>query len=296
MQNNIVIQWLDNAIEWLEQAITRLAIVCLIIGFVMGTISILTPKFQLSDLSWYDLLWAIVQAVSFDTLFVAVLFLVRDSFKAENRPKWYVFVWYIGVAVLLGIVASVVSTTLAYQELSQTKTIVDAMANLGISQEAFAYTRSILAVLVTALVCTLPRKKVTPVSYKDRLLNKYRRENDKLEAKLIAQKERETIIQQFTTDENNTVTLQPVKMSALFGLIKIYDTTVQQPINQTLIEENIQKISVSVLDLKQEVSGLLTSGKIEDNTIEAIVESDKQTDKVQIVPSRRSAFSDVLSD
>jgi len=157
MENNRVIQAMDYAIDFMEAAISRLSIFCLMSGFIMGTIAILSPQVQLSGISWFNLTWAIVQAFALDGLFLGVLFLLRDKWKAIDKPTR---TWYVFIVILLGTVAALVNTTLAYQELHQTASVVDAMNQLGISQEAFAYTRAILIVLVTALVCTLPRKRM----------------------------------------------------------------------------------------------------------------------------------------
>jgi len=157
MENNKVIRWLDNAIDFMEAAIQRLSIFCLMSGFILGTVEIFTPQVQLSSTAWYTLTWAIVQAISLDGLFLGVLFLLRDNWKVYDKPTR---LWYVVIVVLLGLVAALVNCTLAYQEIHQTVKVVDAMSQLGISQVTFAYTRAILIVLVTALVCTLPRKRI----------------------------------------------------------------------------------------------------------------------------------------
>lgn len=167
MENNKVILAMDYAIDFMEAAIMRLSIIFLIAGAIMGTVSALTPQFQLSSLPWYSLTWAIVQAVALDGLFLGVLFLLRDNWKSYDAPAR---VWYGGIVLLLAVVAALVNCTLAYQELhpltivgkgiTRATSVMDAMSSLGISQVDFAYTRAILIVLVTALVCTLPRKRV----------------------------------------------------------------------------------------------------------------------------------------
>lgn len=161
MEDNIVIRGLDFVIDFLEASIMRLSLILLWVGAVMGTVAILTPQFQLSSIPGYNLVWAIVQALALDGLFVGVLFILRDNWKVYDR---WSKVWYGGIAFLLGIVATLINCTLAYQEVNQISSVVDAMNKLGISQVNFSYTRAILVVIVTALVCTLPRqRKIEPI-------------------------------------------------------------------------------------------------------------------------------------
>ena len=125
MENNKVIKWLDFGIDWLEAAISRLSIFCLMAGFILGTIAILTPQIQLSGIPGYNLTWSIVQAFALDGLFLGVLFILRDNWKVITIPER---LWYLFIVILLGLVAALVNCTLAYQELHQTASVVDAMA------------------------------------------------------------------------------------------------------------------------------------------------------------------------
>jgi hypothetical protein len=152
MENNRAIKLLDWINDFIEAAAMRLSKLFLMLGFITGTIAILTSKLQLASVPWFDTTWAVVQAVSLDGLFFAILGKVRDT-KVWTRA-WY---WYLFIAVLLGIVAALVNATLAYQELSGTSSVSGAMANMGINQSQFSYIRAGLVVLVSALVATLPR-------------------------------------------------------------------------------------------------------------------------------------------
>jgi len=155
MENNLAIKGLDWLIQFLEAAIMRLSILFLVAGAILGTIAILAPQFHLSSIPQYNLTWAIVQAFALDGLFVGVLFQLRDNWGRYDLPTR---TWYGLIALLLGIVAALINCTLAYQEVNQTANVVDAMSQLGINQVTFSYIRSVLVVLVTALVCTLPKK------------------------------------------------------------------------------------------------------------------------------------------
>lgn len=161
MEDNRVILFLDSMIDFLEASIMRLSIMALWAGAIMGTVAILTPQFKLSSIPWFNLVWAIVQALALDGLFVGILFNLRDKWGIFDKPTR---LWYLSIAILLGIVATLVNCTLAYQEIHQIQSVTMAMAQLGISQVKFSYARAILTVLVTALICTLPRKhSIKPV-------------------------------------------------------------------------------------------------------------------------------------
>ena len=218
MENNKVILAMDYAIDFMEAAIMRLSIIFLIAGAIMGTVSALTPQFQLSSLPWYSLTWAIVQAVALDGLFLGVLFLLRDNWKSYDAPAR---VWYGGIVLLLAAVAALVNCTLAYQELhpvtivgkgiTRATSVMDAMSSLGISQVDFSYTRAILIVLVTALVCTLPRKKVeaSPIVVEQK---------EDLSTKLFEERMKD-LLQETVTSE----------MGRLVSILQVDASTINQP-------------------------------------------------------------------
>lgn len=154
MENNRAIKALDWFNDFIEAAFMRLSKLFLMLGFITGTIAILTSQLKLASVPWFDTTWAVVQAVSLDGLFFAVLGKVRDT-KVWTKP-WY---WYFSISILLGIVAALVNATLAYQEVTGTASVSAAMARMGISQSQFSYIRAGLVVLVSALVATLPRER-----------------------------------------------------------------------------------------------------------------------------------------
>jgi hypothetical protein len=161
--HNPIIKWMDYTIDFIEAAIIRVSILLLIAGSIMSTVSFLTPQFQLSSIPWYNLAWAITQAIALDGLFAGLLFRLRGWKELDRSAKC----WYGFNALFLGIIAILVNATLSYQEIHPVVdihkhtmtflTVVDTMTRLGINQTTFAYARSILVVLVIALVCTLPK-------------------------------------------------------------------------------------------------------------------------------------------
>ena len=213
MEDNKVIRAMDYAIDFLEAAIMRLSIVFLLAGAIMGTISILTPQFHLSDIPFFSLGWAIVQAFALDGLFLGVLFLLRDNWKTYDP---WARIWYGGIVLLLAIVAALVNCTLAYQEIHpvtiigknvvRLTSVVDAMSALGISQVAFSYTRAILIVLVTALVCTLPRKRVDPLPIQVE-------EKEDLSTKVFEERMRDLLQETVTSEIGRLVSVLQVEAS-----------------------------------------------------------------------------------
>ncbi len=151
--NNQIIKSMDYAIEFFESAIQRLSLFFLLIGFIAGTIAFLTQQFDLPQSPWFELSWATVQAVAVDGLFFGVL--VRFS-KADWKAHPWAKSYYGLVAVLLGFVAAVVSTTITAHGINN-ESVPQALASIGISVSAFATARAVIVVIVFALVATLPK-------------------------------------------------------------------------------------------------------------------------------------------
>ena len=153
MNNNPIIKGMDYAIEFFEAAIQRLSLFFLLIGFIAATIAFLTSQFDLPNTGWFDIGWASVQACAVDGLFFGVLARFRDC-RYKDEP--YKKVWLASVALLLGFVACIVSTTITVHGINN-ETVNQAMSSLGLSVPAFSMARSVIVVIVFALVATLPR-------------------------------------------------------------------------------------------------------------------------------------------
>lgn len=141
--------------SWRDDFFIELSTLFLMIGFVAGTVDVLTSD-GLSQIPWFNMAWAIVQAIAIDGLFFAVWGKIRRA--TWTRATWFSSSVLVGVGLLLAIVASLVNGLLSYQELNQIADVRIAMASLGIDQATFTYARAILVVLVSILVSLFCRE------------------------------------------------------------------------------------------------------------------------------------------
>lgn len=140
--------------NWRDDFLIELTTLLLMVGFVVGTIDVLTSG-GLSQISFINYAWAIVQAVAIDGLFFAVWGKIR-------RLEWtwrlaFSNIMLIGVGVLLAIVAALVNNILGYEELNHVATLAQVMQSLGVDATIFSYVRSTLVVLVSILVALFAR-------------------------------------------------------------------------------------------------------------------------------------------
>lgn len=140
--------------DFKDELLIELSSILLMLGFIAGTVDILSARLGLSKDGWFMVSWSIVQAIAIDGLFFAIWARVREtSWSTHKRQK----IWYVFIGILLAVIAALVNNILSYQELNHVSSVSQAMNRLGINQETFSYTRSILVVVVSVLVATLPR-------------------------------------------------------------------------------------------------------------------------------------------
>jgi hypothetical protein len=146
-----VIVWFQSANSFIEELLMQVSRMALMLGFVGATISMFTSKFGIASMPWFQVSWAIVQAIAVDGLFFVVWARVRDLEWSVLRG------WYVFVGILLAVVACLVNNVLSYQEMVQLPSVLVAMVHLGITETVFSTVRSVLVTLVAILVVTLPR-------------------------------------------------------------------------------------------------------------------------------------------
>src|SRR5947209_7516842 len=134
----------DWFIDTVEGLLIRLSRLFLMLGFMAGTVVILSSRFDLANAPSFTIAWSVVQAVAIDGL----LFGVWAQFHRSAWAKGSRFTkgWYFFIGVLLGIIAALVNNVISYQELSHISSTSQAMSALGITDAAFSYTRSTLVV------------------------------------------------------------------------------------------------------------------------------------------------------
>jgi hypothetical protein len=155
MENNRVVRWTQTwLIDFSDAILVRICQFCLMLGFIAGTIAVLSTKFNINAQPWFNIVWAVVQAVAIDGLFFAVWTIWKNS-----NGKGWLRTWYFFIGLLLGCVAALVNDIVSYSELQRVPTIGLAMQQLGIQEGDFSLSRSVLVVLVSILIVTLPRRE-----------------------------------------------------------------------------------------------------------------------------------------
>lgn len=135
--------------NWRDDFLIELSTLLLMIGFIMGTVDILT-RGGLVTATWFTLSWAIVQAIAIDGLFFAVWGkIARAKWEKGHRLRYTAMVF---VGVILAIVAMLVNDILSYQQLANIADSLVAMHSLHIDSSLFVHTRAILVVAVALLV------------------------------------------------------------------------------------------------------------------------------------------------
>src|SRR5437868_1277155 len=72
MENNKVVQWAQTwLIEFTDAILVRICQFCLMLGFIAGTIAVLSTRYNINAAPWFNIVWAVVQAIAIDGLFFA---------------------------------------------------------------------------------------------------------------------------------------------------------------------------------------------------------------------------------
>jgi hypothetical protein len=135
--------------NWLEPFLVEAAMPLLIIGFITGTIDLLTGG-SIANSGLFKYIWAVVQATAIDGLFFSVWLQVRraswSTWKEGLRATALVL-----IGVTLGAVALMVNDILSLQQVNGVASSV-AMQSLDISPVVFTHIRATLVVVVAILV------------------------------------------------------------------------------------------------------------------------------------------------
>src|SRR5882762_6412593 len=155
MESNTVVQCAQIClIDFTDAILVRICQFCLMLGFIAGTIAVLSTRYNINAAPWFNITWAIVQAIAIDGLFFAVW-----SIWQRAKGQGWLRVWYFLIGILLGCVAALVNDIVSFSELNRVSTISLTMYQLHISESDFSLSRSVLVVLVSILIVTLPRGK-----------------------------------------------------------------------------------------------------------------------------------------
>jgi hypothetical protein len=155
MESNKVVLWAQRwLIDFTDAILVRICQFCLMLGFIAGTIAVLSTRYNINAMPWFNIVWAIVQAIAIDGLFFAVW-----SIWQRSKGQGWLRAWYFFIGILLGCVASLVNDVVSFSELNKVSTIALTMQQLHINESDFSLSRSVLVVLVSILIVTLPRGK-----------------------------------------------------------------------------------------------------------------------------------------
>jgi hypothetical protein len=158
MESNKVVLWAQTwLIDFSDAILVRISQFCLMLGFIAGTIAVLSTRYNINAAPWFNIVWAVVQAIAIDGLFFAVW-----SIWQRSKGQGWLRAWYFFIGILLGCVAALVNDIVSFSELNRVSTISLTMQQLRISESDFSLSRSVLVVLVSILIVTLPRGKQQP--------------------------------------------------------------------------------------------------------------------------------------
>jgi hypothetical protein len=159
--------------EWRDDFLVELSTLLLMIGFIMGTVDLLT-RGGMAINGLFSFLWAVVQAVSIDGLFFAV-------WGKVSQYKWQHGIWkglsMIFVGIILSLVATIINGILAYQQIKGIPDSFKAMAQLGIDPYTFTWIRAGLVVSVALLVQLFCRGKGETPDTSHKSISPHRRAN-----------------------------------------------------------------------------------------------------------------------
>ena len=150
----LVQTWL---IDFVDAVLIRLCQFLLMIGFILGTIAVLSSRFNIASMPDFNLWWSVIQAIAIDGLFFAVW-----SIWSRTKGSGWIRTWYFIIGCLLGGVASLVNNVVSFSEINKVPSIQLAMQQLHIGVSTFTLGRSLLVVLVSILIVTLPRNVSPP--------------------------------------------------------------------------------------------------------------------------------------
>src|SRR5258707_10501761 len=119
MESNKVVLWAQTwLIDFSDAILVRICQFCLMLGFIAGTIAVLSTRYNINAAPWFNITWAIVQAIAIDGLFFAVW-----SIWQRAKGQGWLRVWYFFIGILLGCVAALVNDIVSFSELNRVSTI-----------------------------------------------------------------------------------------------------------------------------------------------------------------------------
>lgn len=139
--------------DWFEEFMVEASRPLIMLGFIFGTVNVFTGGTELARSDVFTVSWAIVQAVSVDGLFFAVLS------QLKSAKGWKRILPLGGVALSLALVAFLVNDTLSFQQVNSVSMRL-AMDALGVPSVLFTHVRAGLVVAVSiASALVLERKQ-----------------------------------------------------------------------------------------------------------------------------------------
>jgi hypothetical protein len=140
--------------RWLDETIIELSVIFLMLGFMMGTVDVLTGG-GISHAPVISYVWAVVQAVAIDGLFFAI-------WGRIARAPWswrtlFKNIALIIVGLLLALIAALINDIIGYAQVARIADVSQVMTSVGIDQAHFTLLRSFLVVLVAVFVAIFAR-------------------------------------------------------------------------------------------------------------------------------------------
>ncbi len=144
---------------WIDDFLIQLSRPLLLIGFIMGTVDVMLQT-NVSRETWFNVSWAVVQAVAVDSLFFGTWGKVFHMFHVKHVKH---AVKHLVAGVLLAGVAYVSNETVTFQAMTGETTLVS-LKHIGVSPETFVSARGLLVVACAILVSSFVSSETQDVS------------------------------------------------------------------------------------------------------------------------------------
>ena len=152
-----MIERLNKINSWFDSLILEIVKPLSLAGFAMGTVDIFTRGGALATTPIFTTAWAIVQAVTIDSLFFTVWYRLFGT--PWTKETWKRNICFLFIGCLLALVVAITNSIISLQQLWSLPTTRAAMDKLQIDPNQFTLIRSCLVVCICILSAYVYRNR-----------------------------------------------------------------------------------------------------------------------------------------